>query len=89
MEAAENAVSGAGLIILNEAGGKAGALEGVGIEYLSKPPSIIAVFCRLDYLDVLEFGFEDLQLHLGIMALGYGSRIRIRLLRYVVERAVR
>ena len=82
-------MSGAGLIILNEAGGKAGALEGVGIEYLGEPTSIVAMFCRLDQLDILKFGFEDLQLHLGIMVLGYSSRNRIRVLRDVVERAVR
>ena len=65
MEAAENAVGGAGLVVLNEGGGETGAVEGVGVEDLGEPAAVVSVLSGLDELDVLEFGFEDLHWYLG------------------------
>jgi hypothetical protein len=60
VEAAEDAAEGEGLVVLDEAVGKAGSGKGVGVEYFSEPASVVSVSLRPETLYVAEASAENL-----------------------------
>ena len=60
VETAENALAGAGLIVLGEAGRKAGGGEALRVEDLREPAAVIAETLGADPFDITKRGIDNL-----------------------------